>query len=548
MLSGLELVRTTNQYFGIIASTLLIWVLNTCAYGLLVFSCSLPTELQTPAAAVLATLASAVSHAIPSTASGLGVFNYSVVIALESYTKLTLGETENHSAAIVLCSLIVYLAAIIPDIVVGGYFYLRKGGGMIIARRRLYQLSISILALLLTLATAEKILRDKGAVPGTLTGRILFISDSSLHLNACYLADSNGIMKFSPHATKTINDIVSSNIREHTLKTSANIKELYKEDFIQAYCDRNSNPEFTFWRDSVSLLLQKDSSLSPLVYYASHPINADGFRSIPFQANVKNKKKILLIGDSFTYGFSAVPITYSFYDQLLIKGHLVYNTGITCTDPVQYLTVIQTYITKIKPDIMVVSFFMGNDIMMHRRISKPFQFAAYPINNMFITANPYGDYLSPQDANLVMRLNNTIPNQDISSLNRFLAKTVLGTRLWIALSKLGICNVNDNAIQKFQNPAYNNDNPTEITRDVVKKIFLEAQTHHVKLIFTVIPDHAVTNPWNQAYNAKQLFQGIDVDYVPDSSEWFNPYPDGHFNNYGHKSYADWLEDKIKRLE
>ncbi len=125
-IAGLNLVQGPKQVGGIAVSTLFIWLTNICAYGLLLWGCNLPGALTTVEAAVLVTLASAVAHSIPSSASGLGVFNYSVVVALEAYARTIPQNHSDSSASIAIFSLIVYLAAITPDIFIGGYYYCRE--------------------------------------------------------------------------------------------------------------------------------------------------------------------------------------------------------------------------------------------------------------------------------------------------------------------------------------------------------------------------------------------------------------------------------------
>lgn len=125
-IAGINLVQGPKQVSGIAVSTLLIWLANICAYGLLLWGCNLPNALTTVEAAVLVTLASAVAHSIPSSASGLGVFNYSVVVALEAYSSTIAQNHSNVSGPIVIFSLIVYLASITPDIFIGGFYYWRE--------------------------------------------------------------------------------------------------------------------------------------------------------------------------------------------------------------------------------------------------------------------------------------------------------------------------------------------------------------------------------------------------------------------------------------
>ncbi len=401
-------------------------------------------------------------------------------------------------------------------------------------------------ATVLLLVTAEIMLRNQGCVPGRLNALVDFVDSDSLTLNPCYTVDSNGIMKFSAFAESCLNYGVYKSRIQNSLYLSDSVKQIYKTDLIGAFADSKVSPEFIAWSDSINRLKTEDSALQLVKYYTLHPINPDGFRSIPFFPKLHSVKKVLLVGDSFTYGFSADPITQSFYDQLLKNGDaLIYNTGITCTDPIQYLQVIKTYMPVIEPDIVIVSFYMGNDVMFHYREPLPFQFAAYPIDNKFVTSNPFGRYLSPTDANKVMRISNTLPNQRSSTINNFLAKTVLGTRLWITLSKTGLLNTFDSELEKYQDHRLDDDNPTTITRTAINNILKTVNANHAKIIFVVIPDQAVTNPWNQQFKLNELFKGIPVITAPDSSTWYNPYPDGHFNNYGHSMYATWLLKMIR---
>lgn len=405
----------------------------------------------------------------------------------------------------------------------------------------------SLLIFLIFLCT-EIFMRIQGYVPGHINSQTDFVEGDSLKLNPCYTADSNGIMKFSPMAQKVINDCIKESLTQQRLCFNDTIKQILKEDLVYAYCSREKSPIFSSWADSIRKTPKTDSLTRLFRKYVEAPINQDGFRSVAFQPSISQVKKVLLIGDSFTYGFSADPITESFADHLLMQGGLlVYNTGITSTDPVQYLAILKAYMSILKPDIVVVSFYMGNDILNYRRESKPYQFAMYPINNKFVLADPFGSYLPPAEANKVMRLSNIVPNQKSNYLNKFLAKTVLGTRLWIILRNLGLVNPNEIELQRYYNPQLNAEDPEKITKALAKEIFDFVQERNCKILFVVIADKEETNPWNKKFNAKKLFEGLPVVFAPDSSNWYAAYPDGHFNNHGHLMYSRWLRSKIDVL-
>ncbi len=106
-------------------------------------------------------------------------------------------------------------------------------------------------------------------------------------------------------------------------------------------------------------------------YHTENILNNDGFRShygFTQQAidsvHKHNKKAILFIGDSYTYGLSA-DSGYSFADRLENKGAFaVFNAGIPGTDLPQYSAIVKEYIASglIHPDKIVVCINSANDL------------------------------------------------------------------------------------------------------------------------------------------------------------------------------------------
>ncbi len=411
-------------------------------------------------------------------------------------------------------------------------------------RNKLLSLLLLLFTVLLTLTLAELGFRKLGSKPGVFY-EANYVKDTVLNLNPCYIADSNGIMKFSPLAAEAISNSIINTRGGKALSVSDTVKQIFKEDLVNAYTLQDSAAIFLHWADSILLLPEDHGYISALKDYLNHPINLDGFRSIAFDTGVKGKKKILFIGDSFTYGFSAWPLTNSFYDKFLMQGrYIAYNAGITCTDPVQYLAIAKAYIPILKPDLVVVSCFWGNDVMFYPRESKPYQFAAYPISNQFITANPLGAYVTPKQANRISRLNALLPDQDTKPLNRFLAKTIVGTKFWQLLAALNIADRQPREFKNYINPDFPKAKPREVTRLALQGIIDTLNYFNCPLLLAVIPDPRLTNPWNKNFKPEEFLQGIPYLQVPDSSSWYMPFPDGHFNTYGHAAYAKWLTAKI----
>jgi hypothetical protein len=97
-------------------------------------------------------------------------------------------------------------------------------------------------------------------------------------------------------------------------------------------------------------------------------INRYGFRTKEFDSISPEKTKILLLGDSFTWGMSALPLDNSFADILSRETkYEIINTGIPGTDPYQYEGIANWLIPELKPEIVLVFFFPGNDIIKKTR-------------------------------------------------------------------------------------------------------------------------------------------------------------------------------------
>lgn len=109
-------------------------------------------------------------------------------------------------------------------------------------------------------------------------------------------------------------------------------------------------------------------------------INDQGFRSpLSFEKSVidsirhqKNQKVVFLVGDSYTEGCCAEPISNSFADLLYEDDeYLLLNFGVGATDLLQYKLVIEKYAPMLKPDLIVVAFYFGNDLAYYQRPITP---------------------------------------------------------------------------------------------------------------------------------------------------------------------------------
>lgn len=108
-----------------------------------------------------------------------------------------------------------------------------------------------------------------------------------------------------------------------------------------------------------------------------YKLNAHGFKDVEFQAVKKpGTYRIVGIGDSFTFGVAPYP--YNFLTLLEDTLHTMpalppvelINMGISSTGPPHYLSIITDEALPLKPDMILLSVFMGNDISESSRDSR----------------------------------------------------------------------------------------------------------------------------------------------------------------------------------
>lgn len=152
--------------------------------------------------------------------------------------------------------------------------------------------------------------------------------------------------------------------------------------------------DFYYQRGDVvydSVLYADEAGITHLVstgvFARDQVINREGFHSeIEFtpeamdSVRATGKKIVLLVGDSYTQGCCPYSYTQSFAYLLNKSGEYeVLNFGIGGTDPLHYELVVKKYAPILKPDLVSVAVYLGNDEMAYDRTAKPYIPVCYPV-------------------------------------------------------------------------------------------------------------------------------------------------------------------------
>lgn len=310
---------------------------------------------------------------------------------------------------------------------------------------------------------------------------------------------------------------------------------------------REAPPTLPFAHLLADLKQRPDSLLDELdiahLEFLDRPINSHGYRSIPFRAYATDKPTVLLLGDSFTFGWSARPWFGSFADHLRTLGYVVYNAGISGTGPDQYAAAAKVFIPMLKPDYVVVNFFIGNDILYFPVETKPYEMVYYPTNAGVMMARPTYERIPTPEAAFQFYLNQYYTPLN-SFFNKFCAYTSVGSIFW----RLGKRSRVFQSIVKDPNQEYFERNRVHQSATPVSEAYLleiEAlcQQAGSQFICSIIPDLKDLQP-DLDKDYPDLFQSIDPVIIQLGEEDYN-LKDTHFNLQGHERYSLFLDSLMK---
>lgn len=279
-------------------------------------------------------------------------------------------------------------------------------------------------------------------------------------------------------------------------------------------------------------------------FHLNPKINSEGFRSPEFLQHDTTKKKILFIGDSFTWGFSAEPVWDScFTDRIRNEtAYEVYNTGIPTADPPQYAEIARRYIPQLKPDMVFVMFFMGNDLMKYDRKIIPDSSFFYFTNAGCIEANIDDQHFTtPQAAYKYVTDEKYYLGKSKNSFEKLISKSSLLSRLYSIQFRI-------QEKLHYENLRKN----TAITKKYLSEIKYVCEESSVDFKFVFIAEIKEADMKVEELKEKYADLLLDAELKNDwlipqcRKQYFKPYPDSHLNNEGHRFYANFLKDYLKK--
>jgi hypothetical protein len=258
-------------------------------------------------------------------------------------------------------------------------------------------------------------------------------------------------------------------------------------------------------------------------------INPQGFRGNEFKYTDTPKVKILLIGDSFTWGKSAKPLTKCFADLIQGAGYYVYNAGIPGTDPVQYAKIAQKYTLLLKPQVVIVCLYLGNDLRPIPHPIQPNKNLHYKTSVGFLRGyDDSGKYFkNAQEAINYLKKKKCGYCENI--WDSLIYKTVLGKVIF--------------RIQHLMKKKYlATDTKREWVRDALSKIQQVCRTNGSDFMLFLIP--VVKRNQRTGHTLKEnlnIFIGFQYYYPQhiEDTDYHLP-PNNHFNNQGHWKFANLI--------
>jgi hypothetical protein len=112
----------------------------------------------------------------------------------------------------------------------------------------------------------------------------------------------------------------------------------------------------------------RDFRFAPGRVHCGFAANRAGFYDVDLPEDADRGPLVVCIGDSFSAGVVPLPFHFTSVAEELLPGVQVYNVGIPGADPRHYASLLKTDVLPLRPDLVVVGVFVGNDLVLRRPV------------------------------------------------------------------------------------------------------------------------------------------------------------------------------------
>jgi hypothetical protein len=292
--------------------------------------------------------------------------------------------------------------------------------------------------------------------------------------------------------------------------------------------------------------------------------NLHGFNdSKNFYDDYDEFKRVLVLGDSFTGGASAekghgyVDLLNQYYNN---NGIIFFNTGVGGYAQNNQLAVLKKYFNVIKPHIVLLGFYTGNDFWENLQpLDRYTAFTRLWVANYEVILTGNGTEMRRRSSGEILNIYKryigcTFSTSNSWSLKEFVREKIfyqtrIGTQMWLRMrslkTKLSIFTKNKKKTKYGLSKEAKRSYRYEITKNYLKEIkeFIEPQ--YIPFYILVIPDfHESTNSLQKSRNyqdAITLFNELNLQYIDPFNElnlqdYVERKPgsqNDHWNNSGH---------------
>jgi lysophospholipase L1-like esterase len=273
------------------------------------------------------------------------------------------------------------------------------------------------------------------------------------------------------------------------------------------------------------------------------PVNSAGFPGGEFVPDGRTPS-VLILGDSFAWGASARPRAPSFADHLVQAGWNVFNTGIPGTSTNQYAKIAAQSIPRLKPSVVAVFFFLGNDFQ--RPPLRPGQNLWY-VTDQYVWLygfSPEGEPLAPAEA--YRRWQGLQLGGLRHRTTDLLRRSVVGTRIYRAMQRLakGGRSSRTRPADADGCPATNG---AAATLADVRSIQAAAAAHAARFQLFVIPPRNLAGRPAGEIPCLSVLQEFHPLWPSDlTADDYTNGPTPHFTAEGHRRFAHFVLEALGR--